>query len=83
MKKAKFLSLTTWVIMVGIVIFGVSSVCQAEYPKSPVSMVVAYSPGGATDFQARIVSMMAGLEEYLGQPIVITVSYTHLRAHET
>jgi tripartite-type tricarboxylate transporter receptor subunit TctC len=34
-------------------------------------MVVAYSPGGATDFQARIVTMMAGLEKYLGQPIVI------------
>ncbi len=44
---------------------------NAEYPKSPVSMVVAYSPGGATDFQARIISMMAGNEDYLGQPIVI------------
>jgi len=71
MKKAKVLSFTTLLVMVGIVFFGVSSVCQAEYPKSPVSMIVAYSPGGATDFQARIVSMMAGLEEYLGQPIVI------------
>ena len=60
MKKAKGLSFTTLLVMVGIVIFGVSSVCQAEYPKSPVSMVVAYSPGGATDFQARIVTMMAG-----------------------
>ncbi|MFQ5684337.1 MAG: tripartite tricarboxylate transporter substrate binding protein, partial [Candidatus Binatia bacterium] len=36
-----------------------------------VSVVVAYSPGGATDFQARIVTMMAGKEKYLGQPIVI------------
>jgi tripartite-type tricarboxylate transporter receptor subunit TctC len=71
MKKAKFLSFTALLVMVGMVFFGVSSVCQAEYPKSPVSMIVAYSPGGATDFQARIVSMMAGLEEYLGQPIVI------------
>ncbi len=42
-----------------------------DYPKSPISMVVAYSPGGATDFQARIVTMMAGLDKYLGQPIVI------------
>ena len=71
MKKGRFFSLTTLVIVVGMVILGVSSFCQAEYPKSPVSMVVAYSPGGATDFQARIVSMMAGLEKYLGQPIVI------------
>ncbi len=43
----------------------------ADYPDRPVSVMVAYSPGGATDFQARIVTMMAGNEEYLGQPIVI------------
>lgn len=43
----------------------------AEYPDRPVSLVVAYSPGGATDFQARIVTMVAGNEEYLGMPIVI------------
>ncbi len=43
----------------------------AEYPSSPISLIVSYSPGGATDFQARIVTMLAGEEEYLGQPIVI------------
>ena len=42
-----------------------------EYPDRPVSLTVSYSPGGATDFQARIVTMVAGNEEYLGQPIVI------------
>lgn len=41
------------------------------YPDKPVSTVVAYSPGGATDFQARIVTMMAGDETLLGQPVVI------------
>lgn len=45
---------------------------QAEtFPDRPVSMVVSYSPGGATDFQARIVTMLAGKEDYLGQPMVI------------
>lgn len=45
---------------------------QADaYPERPVSMVVSYSPGGATDFQARIVTMLAGKEDYLGQPMVI------------
>ena len=58
-------------VLVGVLIFGISPASGADYPKSPVSMIVAYSPGGATDFQARIVSMMAGLEKYLGQPIVI------------
>ncbi len=42
-----------------------------EYPDRPVSLTVAYSPGGATDFQARIVTMMAAKEDYLGQPIVV------------
>jgi tripartite-type tricarboxylate transporter receptor subunit TctC len=58
-------------VLVGVLIFGIGPAFGADYPKSPVSMVVAYSPGGATDFQARIVSMMAGLDKYLGQPIVI------------
>ncbi len=40
-----------------------------EYPEKPVQMIVCYSPGGATDFQARIVTMVA--QKYLGQPIVI------------
>ncbi len=42
-----------------------------QYPDRPVSLMVSYSPGGATDFQARIATMVAGNEEYLGQPIVI------------
>ena len=41
----------------------------AEYPEKPVNLVVSYSPGGATDFQARLVTMLA--QDYLGQPMVI------------
>lgn len=40
-----------------------------DFPDSPLSMTVSYSAGGATDFQARIVTSKA--EEYLGQPITI------------
>ncbi len=43
----------------------------AEYPDKPVSLMIAYSPGGATDFQARIVTMVAANKDLLGQPIVI------------
>ena len=49
----------------------ISFPAAAEFPESPVSMVVTYNPGGATDFQARIVTMLASKEAYLGQPIVI------------
>ena len=49
-----------------------STAIQAEgYPERPVSLMVSYGAGGATDFQARIVTMMAGGEDYLGQPMVI------------
>lgn len=40
-----------------------------DYPDGPISMIVCYNPGGATDFQARIVTMFA--QEHLGQPIVV------------
>lgn len=49
----------------------ISPAIAEDYPTKPVSMIVVYSPGGATDFQARIVTMLAGDEEFLGQPIVI------------
>jgi tripartite-type tricarboxylate transporter receptor subunit TctC len=44
---------------------------QDTFPDRPISMMVSYGAGGATDFQARIVTMVAGNEDYLGQPIVI------------
>ena len=47
------------------------AVAADDYPDKPVSLMIAYSPGGATDFQARIVTMVAANEDLLGQPIVI------------
>jgi len=43
----------------------------AQFPDKPISMIVSYSPGGATDFQARIVTMLAQDESFFGQPVVI------------
>ena len=42
-----------------------------DYPASPVSLVVVYTPGGATDLQARISCMVAQNKEYFGQPFVV------------
>lgn len=42
-----------------------------EYPERPLMMMVSYGAGGATDFQARIVTMTAGNEDALGMPIAI------------
>jgi len=41
------------------------------YPDRPIGVAVSYDAGGATDFQARIVTMMAANEDILGQPIYI------------
>ena len=62
--KSLAVGLTATVLSVG--------VAQAEsYPDRPIGMVVSYGAGGATDFQARLVTMVAGNEEYLGQPMYI------------
>ena len=45
----------------------------ADYPDPdrPIRLVVAYGPGGATDFQARIATLASGNEDFLGVPMVI------------
>jgi len=41
------------------------------FPSKPLVMTIPYGAGGATDYQARIVTMVASEDEYLGQPIQI------------
>ncbi len=47
------------------------SASAQDYPDRPVSLMVAYGAGGATDFQARIVTMVSANEDFVGQPTVI------------
>ncbi|MFK7870473.1 MAG: tripartite tricarboxylate transporter substrate binding protein [Roseobacter sp.] len=42
-----------------------------SFPERPLMLMVSYGAGGATDFQARIVTMTAGNEDALGMPIAI------------
>ena len=49
-----------------------STVASAQdYPARPIMLTVAYSPGGATDLQARIVSQPAADQDHFGRPMVI------------
>ncbi|MFN3208610.1 MAG: Bug family tripartite tricarboxylate transporter substrate binding protein [Roseovarius sp.] len=48
-----------------------TAMAQENYPERPIMMMVSYGAGGATDFQARIVTMTAGNEDALGMPIAI------------
>ncbi|WP_411958530.1 tripartite tricarboxylate transporter substrate binding protein [Paracoccus homiensis] len=53
-------------------LLGLTGPIQAdEYPDRPIMMMVSYGAGGATDFQARIVTMTAANEDALGAPIAI------------
>ena len=47
------------------------AVMAQDYPDRPIMMMVSYGAGGATDFQARIVTMTAGNDDALGMPIAI------------
>lgn len=42
-----------------------------SYPERPILLMVSYGAGGATDFQARIVTMTAGNDDALTMPIAI------------
>ncbi|BBB29527.1 tripartite tricarboxylate transporter substrate binding protein [Neptunomonas japonica] len=71
-KMSRKLATKTLTALGVVSVLSLPQMVQADtFPERPVSMVVSYSPGGATDFQARIVTMLAGNESYLGQPMVI------------
>ena len=44
---------------------------HGDYPERPIMLMVSYGAGGATDFQARIVTMTAGNEDALQMPVAI------------
>ena len=70
MKLKKIILFIT--IILSVISFG-KIANSADYPDRPISVMVAYNPGGATYFQARLVTMMGAhpKKNYLGQPIVI------------
>jgi tripartite-type tricarboxylate transporter receptor subunit TctC len=48
---------------------GCANASGADYPTRPVSLVVAFPPGGGADTQARLIAK--GLAERLGKPVVV------------
>lgn len=49
-----------------------SSAVQAQYPNKPITMIIAYAPGGGTDLVARLIAPY--IEKYLGNNARIIVS---------
>lgn len=64
-----------WITGAALALAAMAGSAQADgheaYPERPILMMVSYGAGGATDFQARIVTMTAGNEDALGMPIAI------------
>ena len=69
--KARIATMTLCAVLAVALIGGAGFARADDYPNAPINMIVTYSPGGATDFQARIVTMLSSNEEYFGQPVVI------------
>jgi tripartite-type tricarboxylate transporter receptor subunit TctC len=57
------------VVAASAVLLNVLPVAAADYPTRPVTLVVAFTPGGPSDVLARIVGKK--MEQLLGQPFVI------------
>lgn len=64
-----------WIAGAALALTALSSSVMAEghgdYPERPLMLMVSYGAGGATDFQARIVTMTAGNDDALQMPIAI------------
>jgi tripartite-type tricarboxylate transporter receptor subunit TctC len=57
-------------VIVGVLTFvGCMAASAADYPTRPITIVVAFPPGGGADTQARLVAK--GLTQRLGKPVVI------------
>jgi tripartite-type tricarboxylate transporter receptor subunit TctC len=52
-----------------LIFFTINGAWAAEYPTRPIRMIVAYAPGGTTDFAARVTAPKLG--ELLGQTVVV------------
>ena len=51
-----------WLILAGLALL--PGACLAAYPEKPITLIVAYSPGGGTDLVARAIAPF--LEKYIG-----------------
>src|SRR3954463_964627 len=55
--------------LIGLAVLTSSLPARADYPNRPVTLIVAFTPGGPSDVLARILGKK--LEQLLGQPFVI------------
>lgn len=66
--KRQSIFIITWVLICCAALCS-NAAAHPEFPAKPIQCIVTYSPGGATDLQARIATMTA--EKEFGHPIAI------------
>jgi tripartite-type tricarboxylate transporter receptor subunit TctC len=58
-----------FVLFLEAVLFALSfNMAQAAFPERPITLIIAFGPGGATDLTAR--ALAKALEKKLGQPVI-------------
>jgi tripartite-type tricarboxylate transporter receptor subunit TctC len=77
MKNSRLFRKTAIIIASTALLLGAAGASYADYPDRPIGVMVAYNPGGATDFQARIATLASAKEKdgkalSVGQPIYVT-----------
>lgn len=65
MNRRHFLALA----MAACIVLPSAALAQAKFPNRPITLVVPSSPGGSTDFTARLIA--EPLSRALGQPVVV------------
>ncbi|MGH8810634.1 MAG: Bug family tripartite tricarboxylate transporter substrate binding protein [Advenella sp.] len=63
------LQLIMGVFLVSAVLLGQANAAKANYPDKPITLVVPFAPGGATDLLGRLIAQKVG--EKLGQTVVV------------
>lgn len=74
--KIKYITKSAFLAIASLVLLQVQAAgikyASGEYPGGkPIGAMVAYGPGGATDFQARIATLASGKDAFIGAPIYI------------
>ncbi len=64
-------------VSASLLMLGAANVNAGDYPDRPIGVMVAYNPGGATDFQARIATLASAKMKddaflSVGQPMYVT-----------
>src|SRR3974390_1799867 len=65
----KSASVRVWALLAATFMVNVSPGVAADYPNRPVTLIVAFTPGGPSDVLARIGGKK--MDQFLGQPFVI------------